>query len=148
MASTSWLNAETLMLGYGYDPSPSEGSAKPPVFLTSTFVFQTAEQGRDFFGYLAGRRAPPVGGQTGLVYSRFNHPNLEIGGQTSRGEQNVQRNGALLEHVTAAGPHIGGRDVELYGRSRQPLEIDEVSQNLATDFCPLDLISKARPAAT
>ena len=65
------LNAETLMLGYGYDPSLSEGSVKPPVFLTSTFVFQTAEQGRDFFDYLAGRRAPPV-------YSRFNHPNLEI----------------------------------------------------------------------
>jgi cystathionine beta-lyase/cystathionine gamma-synthase len=42
------LNAETLMLGYGYDPSLSEGSVKPPVFLTSTFVFQTAEQGRDF----------------------------------------------------------------------------------------------------
>ena len=72
------LNAETLMLGYGYDPSLSEGSVKPPVFLTSTFVFQTAEQGRDFFDYLAGRRAPPVDGQTGLVYSRFNHPNLEI----------------------------------------------------------------------
>ena len=40
------LNAETLMLGYGYDPSLSEGSVKPPVFLTFTFVFQTAEQGR------------------------------------------------------------------------------------------------------
>ena len=48
------------------------------MFLTSTFVFQTAEQGRDFFDYLAGRRAPPVEGQPGLVYSRFNHPNLEI----------------------------------------------------------------------
>ena len=35
------LNAETLMLGYGYDPSLSEGSVKPPVFLTSTFVFGT-----------------------------------------------------------------------------------------------------------
>ena len=72
------LNVETLMLGYGYEPSLSEGSVKPPVFLTSTFVFQTAEQGRDFFDYLAGRRAPPVEGQTGLVYSRFNHPNLEF----------------------------------------------------------------------
>ncbi len=27
------LNAETLMLGYGYDPSLSEGSVKPPVLL-------------------------------------------------------------------------------------------------------------------
>jgi methionine-gamma-lyase len=63
------LNAETLMLGYGYDPSLSEGSVKPPVFLTSTFVFQTAEQGRDFFDHLAGRRAPPVEGQTVILAS-------------------------------------------------------------------------------
>ena len=39
------LAPETLMLGYGYDPMLSEGAVKPPVFLTSTFVFQTAEQG-------------------------------------------------------------------------------------------------------
>jgi len=72
------LQSETLMLGYGYDPALSEGSAKPPVFLTSTFVFQTAEEGRDFFDYTAGRREPPAEGRSGLVYSRFNHPNLEI----------------------------------------------------------------------
>ncbi len=71
------LQPETLMLGYGYDPALSEGSAKPPVFLTSTFVFRTAEEGRDFFDYTAGRREPPAEG-SGLVYSRFNHPNLEI----------------------------------------------------------------------
>jgi methionine-gamma-lyase len=72
------LRPQTLMLGYGYDPSLSEGSAKPPVFLTSTFVFRTAEEGRDFFDYTTGRRAPPPEGRSGLVYSRFNHPNLEI----------------------------------------------------------------------
>ncbi|HMK88250.1 MAG TPA: cystathionine gamma-synthase family protein [Methylocystis sp.] len=72
------LRPETLMLGYGYDPRLSEGSVKPPVFLTSTFVFQTAEEGRDFFDYMAGRRAPPEEGRAGLIYSRFNHPNLEI----------------------------------------------------------------------
>ena len=72
------LAPETLMLGYGYDPSLSEGSVKPPVFLTSTFVFKTAEDGRDFFDIMAGRRAPPNEGPPGLIYSRFNHPNLEI----------------------------------------------------------------------
>jgi methionine-gamma-lyase len=41
------LKPETLMLGYGYDPALSEGSVKPTVFLTSTFVFRTAEQGVD-----------------------------------------------------------------------------------------------------
>lgn len=72
------LKPETLMLSYGYDPKLSEGAVKPPVFLTSTFVFATAEEGRDFFDYAAGRRKPPAGTGAGLVYSRFNHPNSEI----------------------------------------------------------------------
>ncbi len=72
------LSPETLMLGYGYDPTLSEGAVKPPVFLTSTFVFHSAEDGRDFFDYVAGRREPPAGEAAGLVYSRFNHPNSEI----------------------------------------------------------------------
>src|SRR5262245_6125111 len=72
------LQPETLMLGYGYDPDLSEGAVKPPVFLTSTFVFKTAEDGKDFFDFVAGRREPPRGADAGLVYSRFNHPNSEI----------------------------------------------------------------------
>ncbi len=72
------LHPETMMLGYGYDPALSEGSVKPPVFLTSTFVFQSAEDGRDSFDYVAGRREPPDRRAAGLVYSRFNHPNSEI----------------------------------------------------------------------
>src|SRR5579885_2036992 len=72
------LKPETLMLGYGYDPALSEGAVKPPVFLTSTFVFRTAEEGRDFFDYTSGRKQPPAGSAAGLVYSRFNHPNSEI----------------------------------------------------------------------
>lgn len=72
------LHPETQMLNYGYDPSLSEGAVKPPVFLTSTFVFPTAEEGRDFFDYVAGRKVPPEGTSSGLVYSRFNHPNSEM----------------------------------------------------------------------
>lgn len=72
------LHPETLMLGYGYDPLLSEGAVKPPIFLTSTFVFRSAEEGRDFFDYAAGRSEPPQGVTAGLVYSRFNHPNSEI----------------------------------------------------------------------
>jgi methionine-gamma-lyase len=72
------LKPETLMLSYGYDPVLSEGAVKPPVFLTSTFVFSSAEEGRDFFDYASGRKQPPKGSAAGLVYSRFNHPNSEI----------------------------------------------------------------------
>lgn len=72
------LHPETLMLSYGFDPQLSEGAVKPPVFLTSTFVFKSAEEGRDFFDYVSGRKKPPQGTGAGLVYSRFNHPNSEI----------------------------------------------------------------------
>ena len=73
------LSAQTLMMGYGYDPHRSEGAVKPPVFLTSTFVFPSAEAGARFFDQTAGR-VPLDQGQdsAGLVYSRFNHPNMEI----------------------------------------------------------------------
>jgi len=72
------LHPETQMMNYGYDPELSEGAVKPPVFLTSTFVFKSAEDGRDFFDYVSGRREPPDGAAAGLVYSRFNQPNSEI----------------------------------------------------------------------
>jgi methionine-gamma-lyase len=72
------LHPETLMLSYGFDPQLSEGAVKPPVFLTSTFVFRSAEEGRDFFDFVSGRKEPPSGTAAGLVYSRFNHPNSEI----------------------------------------------------------------------
>ncbi|RQR48778.1 cystathionine gamma-synthase family protein [Burkholderia sp. Bp9125] len=72
------LHAETQMMSYGFDPFLSEGAVKPPVFLTSTFAFRSAEDGADFFDVVSGRKALPQGEAAGLVYSRFNHPNLEI----------------------------------------------------------------------
>jgi methionine-gamma-lyase len=72
------LHPETLMMGYGYAPGLSEGSLKPPIFLTSTFVFESAQQGKDFFDLTSGRRQARPGEKSGLVYSRFNNPNLEI----------------------------------------------------------------------
>jgi len=72
------LKPETQMMGFGYDPSLSEGSLKPPIFLTSTFVFKTAQDGKDFFDFTSGRREPGAGQSSGLVYSRFNNPNLEV----------------------------------------------------------------------
>src|SRR5579859_7160698 len=72
------LSPSTLMMGHAFDPMLSEGSLKPPIFLTSTFVFENAQQGKDFFDLTAGRRQPRPGEKSGLVYSRFNNPNLEI----------------------------------------------------------------------
>ena len=69
------LHPSTLMMGYGFDPALSEGSLKPPIFLTSTYVFESAADGKRFFEGITGVRP---GGAEGLVYSRFNGPNQEI----------------------------------------------------------------------
>ena len=72
------LAPETLMMGFGYDPMLSEGSLKPPIFQTSTFVFRSAEDGKNFFATMQGRRKLGPDEEPGLVYSRFNNPNLEV----------------------------------------------------------------------
>jgi len=69
------LSPATLMMGHGYDPMLSEGSLKPPIFATSTFVFPNAAAGKRHFEGVTGKRP---GGAEGLVYSRFNGPNQEI----------------------------------------------------------------------
>ena len=69
------LKPSTLMMGHGYDPMLSEGALKPPIFLTSTFVFESAAAGKRHFEGITGKRP---GGAEGLVYSRFNGPDQEI----------------------------------------------------------------------
>ena len=61
------LRPETQMMGYGYDPALSEGALKPPVFLTSTFVFRSAQDGKDFFATMQGRRKLAAGEEPGLI---------------------------------------------------------------------------------
>ena len=69
------LKPSTLMMGHGFDPVLSEGSLKAPIFLTSTFAFPSAADGKRHFEGITGKRP---GGADGLVYSRFNAPNQEI----------------------------------------------------------------------
>ena len=69
------LKPSTLMMGFGFDPVLSEGALKPPIFLTSTFAFESAQAGKRHFERLTGKRAGDI---EGLVYSRFNGPNQEI----------------------------------------------------------------------
>ena len=72
------LKPETLMMSYGYKPSLSEGSLKCPIFQTSTFVFETAEEGKDFFSIAYGLKENDSKKELGLIYSRINNPDLEI----------------------------------------------------------------------
>lgn len=72
------LSPESLMMTHGYQPEWSEGAVKTPLFLTSTFAFKTAEEGKSFFELAYGLREKEQEEQLGLIYSRINNPNLEI----------------------------------------------------------------------
>src|ERR1700678_1228741 len=110
------------MMGYGYDPRLSEGSLKPPIFLTSTFVFRTAQEGKDFFDFTSGRRELPPGQSSGLVYSRFNNPNLEVLEDRltlwERGEMAAVFSSGMAAIATTMWAYLRPNDVVLIG---QPL---------------------------
>lgn len=66
------------MMSHGYNPDWSEGSVKPPIFQTSTFVFKNSEEGKRFFEVAYGKSTLNKNEQLGLIYSRINNPNMEI----------------------------------------------------------------------
>ena len=72
------LRSSTEVLTRGFDPRLSVGSARPPVFRSSTYVFSSPESAERAFDLVAGRVKAQPGEQPDLIYSRFNHPNAEI----------------------------------------------------------------------
>ncbi|SDX82114.1 methionine-gamma-lyase [Ruegeria halocynthiae] len=58
----------TRAIHHGYDPMENEGALTPPLHLTSTFAFETAEAGGEMF---AGDRA-------GHIYSRISNPTCDL----------------------------------------------------------------------
>jgi methionine-gamma-lyase len=72
------MQPESLMMSHGYKPDLSEGAIKCPIFQTSTFVFQKAEDGKAFFEVAYGLREKGENEEMGLIYSRLNNPDLEI----------------------------------------------------------------------
>lgn len=58
----------TRAIHFGYDASGAERALTPPVHLTSTFMFDTAEQGGEIF----------AGQQEGHFYSRISNPTLDL----------------------------------------------------------------------
>ena len=96
--STHKRKPESEMMSYGYEPMWSEGAVKSPIFQTSTFVFRTAEEGKHYFELAYGLAEAQEKEALGLIYSRLNHPNLEI----------LENRLALWEQAEAASVHDSG----------------------------------------
>jgi len=69
------FSAESLVVAAGHDPSGVLNSLKNPIFQTSTFMFNTAEEGKEFFNNYTGAETLEERNKS-LIYTRLNHPNL------------------------------------------------------------------------
>src|SRR5215469_11356721 len=79
MAKVSYrVRPETAVLTKGFDPQLSVGSARPPVYRSSTYVFSSPEAAERAFGIVLGRIRPSGEESPDLIYARLNHPNAEI----------------------------------------------------------------------
>jgi cystathionine beta-lyase/cystathionine gamma-synthase len=72
------VRPETAVLTKGFDPQLSVGSARPPVYRSSTYVFSSPEAAERSFGIVLGRVQPIAEESPDLIYARLNHPNAEI----------------------------------------------------------------------
>jgi methionine-gamma-lyase len=72
------LHPDTIAVGHGYDPESAMGAAKPPLYLTSTFVYRSAQHAKEthrifFEGARPGEVVEPA-----HIYMRLGHPNLDM----------------------------------------------------------------------
>ncbi len=72
------MKPESLMMTLGYDAHEHQGAAKCPIYQTSTFVFNNCEEGKAFFELAYGLREKEEGEEMGMIYSRLDHPNMNI----------------------------------------------------------------------
>jgi len=79
MATISYrVRPETAVLTTGFDPQLSVGSARPPVYRSSTYVFSSPESAERAFAIALGKSDPSRDEKPDLIYARLNHPNAEI----------------------------------------------------------------------
>ena len=68
---------ETVAVHAGYDPGTALNAAKPPIFMTSTFAYASAQAAKDIHEAYFDGSGPAVGGP-GHIYSRLGHPGLDM----------------------------------------------------------------------
>ena len=100
------MNMETAVIHKGYDSSVHHDSLAAPLYQTSTFSFETAEEGENRF----------AGNAEGNIYSRLGNPTVRVleerMAQIEYGEgalafgSGMAAVSAILIHLTKAGDHV------------------------------------------
>lgn len=128
---------ETAAIHTGYNSQENLGSLAPPLFQTSTFVFDSAEQGERRF----------AGEEEGFIYTRLGNPTVRIleeriaeleGGEAGLafGSGMAAASSVIIE-LTKANDHILCSQ-GIYGCTFGLLTMLEEKYNIKTDFSPMD----------
>ena len=139
---------ETALIHHGYESNENKGSLTPPLFQTSTFTFETAQQGEASF----------AGEDPSYIYSRLGNPTVKLfeermavleGGEESLAfGSGMAAISATLIGFLKAGDHIICSN-GLYGCTYGFLEVLEEKFMITHSFCDMeseeDLESKIRP---
>ena len=78
MSERAGIHSKTAILTLGFDPRLSMGSARPAVFRSSTYVFESPEEAEHAFSVVHGRAAAEPHERADLIYARISHPNAEM----------------------------------------------------------------------
>jgi methionine-gamma-lyase len=110
---------ETLAVAYGYDPQMGMGSVKPPVFMTSTFVYPSAQHAKDVHEAYFDNAGPLVG-ETNHIYSRLGHPGLDFLEKRlaaiDGAEEAVAYSSGMAAHSSIALAYVRPGDSIIHGR--------------------------------
>ena len=127
---------ETSVIHDGYNSDEMLGSLVPPLFQTSTYTFETAEQGERRF----------AGEEAGYVYSRLGNPTVSVLEERIASLENGERGlafgsgmaaiSAILIALTKANDHILC-SVGLYGCTFGLLKMMEEKYNITHDLSPM-----------
>src|SRR5699024_5147158 len=131
------MRFETSVIHEGYDTKDMLGSLTPPLFQTSTYTFDTAEQGERRF----------AGEEEGYVYSRLKNPTVAVLEERIAALENGERGlafgsgmaaiSAVLIALTKANDHILC-SVGLYGCTFGLLQMMEEKYNITHDLSALE----------
>ncbi len=138
---------ETKVIHEGYNMNEFAGSLTPPIFQTSTFTFETAEQGEKRF----------AGEESGYVYSRLGNPTVTMfeqrmaqleGGEMALGfASGMAAVSAVLMSLTKSDDHILCSQ-GVYGCTYGLLELFQEKYNIAFDFSAMSSEEELRAAIT
>ena len=119
MDNPKGLRPETLAVAFGYDPEMGMGSVKPPIFMTSTFVYPSAQHAKDVHqAYFDG--SGPLMGETNHIYSRLGHPGLDFLEKRlaaiDGAEEAVAYSSGMAAHSSIALAYVRPGDSVIHGR--------------------------------